>query len=333
MAVGETLYARVNYFDENNVPDFHRVPTGEAEPLTNYVRMLRPTSLIRIPVRYHMTPFSTLRITKMNEEFGQIMPDNGLYLPYGNGIQDIFVELNALTPILDYSAFSLFEGTQNADKQVIVIRQYYHPEVLLVEGNQIIAWTPAILGAGEQGDVNTPVGDHRLSRFRGSRHMPDYPGVGFSMYFSGLRGYAVHDSYWWKWHELDKGFYGSAGCVNLPNQFFGSAVIEGRKVPLAEFMYRWASTNIDYDERLDEQVIVEWNDPGYKSGESTIRVVIVMDIDHLVHYPEHGSVEWETIIAQYKSFEEGAWFLPEYPWQGGHAPVPVHPSAVEQSGG
>ncbi len=286
-------------------------PNEDSPEISNDIIEIRRIIPHRIPERYEITPNAIFRIKVVDDQWGQILPDNGVYSPFGDGTEDVFVKLSDFEPIIDLEPITINPETKNEDKQIIILRSQ-HPKILLLEGKEIIMLVPVALGGTDANNTNTPYGEYFISYSRGSRNMPGYPGVGFSEYIDRIHGIAIHDSYWWKWDQITEGFYGSAGCVNLPGADWQNAVVDGKEVPIAQFTDRWTSTNLNYNVQLAEEVAVPWDDPGYKNGTSTVRVVIVNDIRDLNNFNTQGSAtSWAEIIESYTNLSESdSWVIP-----------------------
>ena len=245
-----------------------------------------------------------LRVKITEPGIGQVQPDNGMYNPFGNGFQDIYVNLSDFRLIPDLEPVNLFEGTRHEEKEIVVVKGD-HPEILLVEKGKIILRTPAVLGASQP----TPIGDHRISQTRVSRHMPGQIGVGFPNYFGG--GRALHASPWWNWQDIRTGFYGSHGCINLPEEAWGSVETWNGNISIAQFVYKWIRTNIFNDVVENDQAQVRWDDAGYSEGISSVRLLIVSEPADLLSYSHlaDGS-SFEDVYRALAQMEDEAWVLP-----------------------
>lgn len=297
----------------NHQPTFERLPLSQMEPGTQIYIIADSENEIFVKnqagaylqIPNLVTKGRVFRTQIIGDGYGEVLPDNGQYRPFGNGFQDIFINLEHYSPVYDYEPITLFETTQNQDKQIIVI-QSAHPEVILVEGNQIILRTPVVLG--DEGTA-TPIGDHRLYRTRPSRHMPGQPGVGFASYIGG--GNALHESPWWNWANIDQGFYGSHGCMNLPSREWEAISLGVYEMSIAQFVQRWVSTNVGLDVKSQEEGFTNWTDPGYFEGISAVRLLVVSDIRDVQNYHNQGSGDFTQIITNYYSLSE-SWVLPQY---------------------
>lgn len=222
-----------------------------------------------------------VRVTVQEGGWGLIEPDgqHSPYIPDPLDYHNVFVELKYLTPLPAdaFTPFSVYEDTQAADKVAIIIRDA-HPRLLLFEGEHLVMHVPVVLGPTKQGD-------YRVYRTRVTDDMPGIPAVPFSNYFSG--GYTIHGAPWWNWHETVRGHYGSHGCVNLPDDEWYQLQLGGEYVNVANWVYRWMSTNIDYDETDPDvqQARVDSTDPGWYQATDTVRVIITDTLEGLRDFP------------------------------------------------
>ncbi|HYD34958.1 MAG TPA: L,D-transpeptidase family protein [Vitreimonas sp.] len=248
------------------------------------------------------------RVQVIDQQTGLLMPDNGYYNPYGNGHENVYLDLNSFEVLNHFEPLSVFSDTQNQDKEIVVLQDLSSPELLLIEHGVIVMRVPVFLGE----DQTTPWGVHYVNQTRASKNMPSQNGVGFVNYFGG--GFGLHDSPWWNWRDIDQGGYGSHGCVNLPSKDWEKVYVNGQGISVPEFVYRWISTNIDYDETVDERVeagLTEESQAGFYTGETTVRLFVIDSILDLNKFEPLGSAEsYDTVIQQYENLEHNQWVLP-----------------------
>lgn len=251
-----------------------------------------------------VSPGRILRINIIDKDTAQVLPDNEVYMPYGNGSQEIYIRLENFSPIIDFSPINVFESTESQDKQIVVL-QNESPQIILLEGGKVVLRAPVVLGSYN----NTPSGEHRISQTRASRHMPGQPGVGYTNYFGS--GYALHDSPWWNWESIQEGYYGSHGCINLPSSGWQSIdLANGDSVTVSAFVYRWISTVTDYPEATEEKAFVSWDTPGFYDGTGAVRLIVISNVEDLAKYSDQGSASMEELITEINN-HPGFW-LPEF---------------------
>ena len=270
-------------------------------------------------------PDTVIKAEVINDDWVRLLPDfaygTGWYHPYSNGSQETYIKRTQISEITMFDPITLYNTTQNQDKIVVVIRNE-SPEALMIEGDRVVARYPVVLG-GSYGNSSTPLGDHRIFRVRGTRHMPSQNGVGFTMYVQG--GNASHESPWWDWYNIMQGFYGSHGCINNPDPDWHTVNIDGNQLSVAHFQYLWASTNINYNEseKYIDEAMVDWNELGYRDATGTVRYIIVPRIEDLLNFPlprdltgetverEGMLTSFQTIINEYNALKEKeVWVLP-----------------------
>lgn len=291
VSVGDTVYMRalkdtlIHTYDANG---------NRRQPLKNIV--VEENQVVRAQIR--------------EEGIAEILPDNDSRNGYGNGYQDVFVDVQDFAFIEDLRPLNVFESTPNHAKTIVVVKGD-DPQLLLVEGGQIVMRVPAVLGSFQP----TPNGDHRVSYLRTSRHMPTVAGVGFVGYFGN--GMAIHDSPWWNWQNddgtkgIDQGFWGSHGCINLPsNEWHGVVLSDGTRVSIAEFVYRWMGTNLALENYADESARISWDEDGFSEGSGSVRLLIVRDVRDILNYTQNEVTDFNAVIDQFQSTE--ALLLPSF---------------------
>ena len=210
-----------------------------------------------------------IRVRIDESGFGEILPDghHSPYIPDPTQFYPTYIDLNFLRPLEpdSFDPITVYDNTENEDKLIVVIADH-HPRIVLYEGEKIVLHVPVVLGP-------TPYGDYRVYRTRATDDMPGIPGVPFSNYFSG--GYTIHGSPWWNWRETARGHYGSHGCVNLPDdEWYHVRMSSGREIAIDEWVYRWVSSNINYDEfdPAEEEAKVGVSNPGWYQATDAVRV-------------------------------------------------------------
>lgn len=122
--------------------------------------------------------------------------------------------------------------------------------------------------------------------------MPGQPGVGFVGYFGG--GNALHDSPWWDWSTVDTGFYGSHGCVNLPDYSWSLIPYGDREISVSQFVYSWISSVLP-TKAGEESAQVTWDTPGFYEGEIAVRMLIIPNSDRLYSFAQQGSADMSDL--------------------------------------
>jgi|GEM_PF-4566135 len=259
-----------------------------------------------------------LRVTIVDQEWGLIEPDglHSPYIPEPTDYHPTYIHLSYLTPLTDdaFTPINVYPDTQPADKVIVVIADH-RPRAVMYEGDQVVLHTPVVLGP-------TPYGDFRVYRTRATDDMPGIPAVPWSNYFSG--GFSLHGAPWWNWKETVRGHYGSHGCVNLPDKEWYQIEVGDQQMPVAQWVYRWVSTNIDYDESDPEQqqARVGSEQRGWYEATESVRLVVVSDITQLDQHPLPGLLgdgardsqitDWQPLIDNYLALN-GDWYLPHQP--------------------
>ena len=290
--------------DDNQAEWWHSVPIGtklyvevvtppdaiyrEIEPSDNPADWLREENWLLFEQAMHVSaqyrflnPQHVLRVTVQADGWGLIEPDgqHNPYVPDPLQYHHVYVELRFFRPLTPeaFEPLQVFPDTQPEDKLVVVIRDA-HPHLVLFEGEQPVLHVPVVLGP-------TQPGDYRVYRTRATDDMPGMPAVPFSNYFSG--GYSIHGAPWWNWHVTTRGHYGSHGCVNLPDNEWYTLQLDGEHISVAQWVYRWMSTNIDYDEADPnvQQARVDSSQPEWYQATGTVRVIIVENIEELTSHP------------------------------------------------
>lgn len=260
----------------------------EIEPSNNPADWLREENWLLFAQAMHVSaqyrflnPQHVIRVTVVDDGWGLIEPDgqHSPYVPDPLQYHNVYVELKFFKPLVpnDFAPIQIYPDTKPEDKLVVVIRDA-HPHLILFEGSTPVLHVPVVLGP-------TQAGDYRIYRTRATDDMPGMPAVPFSNYFSG--GYSIHGAPWWNWYVTTRGHYGSHGCVNLPDSEWYTIQLDREQVSVAQWVYRWISTNIDYDESDPDvqQARVDAADPEWYQATGTVRVIITEDIEELTSYP------------------------------------------------
>ena len=257
---------------------------------------------------------SVQRLEVFDEKWARLYPDNGLYSPWYqyDRYPDVYVKRENFTPITNFDPINILPNTQNDDKMVIVIRNFY-PELLLIEGDQIVAKIPTCVG-GYYNNSTTPLGFFHADAAWTTRHMNTLPGVPFTIYYSQHLGTAFHGAPWRNWDQMTRGCYGSAGCINLPTPGIWDVYWNGDQLGFDHFFFNWVRTNLAFDPYTEEPYSVEWTQEGWYEGQASLRVYIVTNIINIWQYAPHPTNQgrlssWQPIINQYYQLE-GFWRLP-----------------------
>jgi len=270
---------------------------------------------IFIPSHDRIYRNSVQRLERIDDQWSRLYPDNGLYSPWYeyDGYWDVYVHNSDFDPITNFEPITVLNDTANTEKLVIVIRQYY-PELYLVENNQIVAKIPTCLG-GYYNNSTTPIGFFRIDASWVTRHMNTLPGVPFTVFYSQYLGTAFHGAPWRDWDLMDRGCYGSAGCINLPTPSKWDVFWNGERFGFDHFFFNWTRTNLFYDPYTQEPWILSWVDEGWYEGQTSIRVYVIEEINDLWNYQPDltgtGRLDsWQPIIDQYYQLSE-VWRLPD----------------------
>ena len=260
----------------------------EIEPSSNPADWFREENWLLFEQAMHVSaqyrflnPQHVIRVTILEDGWGLIEPDgqHSPYVPDPLQYHNVYVQLHFFQPLKseDFAPLQVYPDTQPEDKLVVVIRDA-HPHLILFEGERPVLHVPVVLGP-------TQAGDYRVYRTRATDDMPGMPAVPFSNYFSG--GYSIHGAPWWNWHVTTRGHYGSHGCVNLPDGEWYNIQWAEDYLPVAQWVYRWMSTNIDYDESNPDvqQARVDAANPEWYQATGTVRVIITESIEDLTSYP------------------------------------------------
>ncbi len=314
---GSTVYAEIV-----TTPDAiyrQEVPNSPPEQWLREENPLLFNEAINVSARHlYLDVEHVLRITVRSDGWGLIEPDNGRspYLPAQTEYQPTYIRLDYLRPLSssDFAPFSVYADTQPVDKLVVVIRDT-NPRLVLFEGNKPVLHVPIVLGPARSGD-------YRVYSTRATDDMTGIPAVPFSNYFSG--GFSIHGAPWWNWRELVHGYYGSHGCVNLPDREWHQLNMDGQQISVAQWVYRWLSTNIDYDENdpTVEQSQIRTSTPGWYAGSSSVRVIITDSIDNLWQYPVTSRLgsgaktaqvtDWQPLVDAYHTIQYNWLLMHEY---------------------
>ena len=222
-----------------------------------------------------------VRVSEYDSDWYEVLPESGVN-PYGNLGDRIFIPTSSIEVLSseEFQPINVFAGTLPEDKLIVVLATD-NPEIALFEGNTLVMKVPVVLGP-------TPSGDFRVFKTTVSDDMPSVNGVPFTNYFTN--GFAIHGLRVWNWRTRIGGGYGSHGCVNLPDSEWYNIRVGDRFVGVDEWVYRWISTNIDYDES-DATVnnsYVSSTDPGWYSAIKSVRVIVLGSADEIFQYPPNS---------------------------------------------
>lgn len=255
-----------------------------------------------------------------NEQFVKIHPDNGVDNPFWrvDGQSEVFVRLEHFREITNFEPISIKPNTQNWQKQIIVHYNGYYPEAILLENQTIVAYFPVGLG-GTHSASNTFPGDYHISSLRLARNMNTLPGVPFVAYYQRGAGKAFHGAPWKDWSTIKQGYFGSAGCINVPSYQSDSLYNvqwEGQRLGFDHFLFLWLRTVFNFDPYQIEEMEVEWDPHDWYSGDHTVRTLVVEKIDDLYEHPTHPQrrlnfTSWQLVIDRYQQLQAaGQWLIP-----------------------
>lgn len=266
------------------------------------------------PTRNMITDGTTLRLRRIDDDWGQILMQEGISTPFTFPASDTnyyfepYVRLEDFDPIPQLEAINFLPNTKPQDKEIVIVH-YPSPHVFLIEGDQIVAHFPIILGAAK---TPTPYGDFHINAAKISTHMlPGFVGVGFCLEVVKKAGIWLHNSPWWNWKKRLKGGYGSHGCGNLPDAEWQTISINGREISMAEVVFRWALTNLpEYDQKKVEYVRITSKDP---CAAYPLPVHVVAGVEALKWVTRaNPDLNWDKVLAQARALGETEWIIPQY---------------------
>lgn len=255
--------------------------------------------------RYMVNPGTALRFRVVDNTWAEVLKQNDTYSPFevpnsnANYPGQLYVKIKDFTPVMPMPEINVKLDTKPTDKDIIVL-QGAAPEIMLVEGNEIVFRAPAYLGGQK---TPTPLGRHLISGLYVSRHMPDrFIGVPFDCLVSPEKGIFIHGAPWWDASKMKRGGHGSSGCINMLDESYATVKVNGIDVCIAQFIMEWASTNYPkYDVTKVEDVQVDWNS---QDAKNRIPVHIVQTIDDLVNSQRlDPSRNFNEVIKKYKTFD------------------------------
>ncbi len=255
-----------------------------------------------------------------NAEFVRVHPDNGFYLPFTkeDGKLEVFVRRADFQELTNFTPLSVNSDTQNPDKQIVVLFNGYYPEGMLLEKDKIVAYFPVGLGGNYQSSSTYPA-EYHINSLRVTRNMNTLHGVPFVAYYNRAEGKAFHGAPWKPWSEITRGYFGSAGCINLASynpQSPYNINWDGETMGFDHFVFRWLRTVFPFNVYQEEMMEVEWTPRDWYSGEQTVRTIVCRTIDGLDSYATHPQglaafQNWEKVKADYlKLREDSQWLLP-----------------------
>lgn len=292
-------------------------PDLQAPTMANIVMdVYEDTKIFQSP-RHIIMDETTLRVRKKDAKWAQILMQDG-YSPFiypdssGRKCLEPYIRLEDFNPLFQMEPTDVLRDTKPLDKEVIIIH-YPSPQLFLVEQDQIIAHIPVILGSPK---TPSPIGDFHVSVARISTHMMSssgsfggFVGVGFCLEIVESSGVYMHNAPWWIWPNLEKGRYGSHGCINLPDASWLNASIRGKDISMAQFIFQWALTNLPpYDQKKDQYIKVRPKDP----GADQLLPVHVMNAIEALRWVRRANPDrnWDKILAQAKALGETEWIIP-----------------------
>jgi len=297
------------------IDGFYTAPSESAEVLPN--KMLADYSdrseRIKIyPKRHMVNPGTVLRLRMTDKEWAEVLPQGDAGVPFiqrpgpvnYEKLDDrrVYVRQKDFAPITNFEPLNVLPTTEPKEKDIVVLTSP-HPEILLLEGDQIVLRAPAVLG---DRDHRTPYGTHKLTEAWPSRNMPGFPGVGFSLLINSGHGIYIHEAEWWTWENMEHGGYGSGGCVNMPDINWMTIEVDGEKISVAHFIFLWALTNYpSFDTKTMERMITPIRNP------NIIPVQITGTIEGLKGKPRlNPENDWKQVTEQYKTLGKTQWILP-----------------------
>lgn len=292
--------------------DLYSQPDINAPRVANQVVDVYPnTSDVLYSPRHMIEKETTFRLKKFNTQWGLLLNENNLYTPFtfrdssGHEPKNLYVPLSEFLPIPQLEPINLLPDTTPQSKDIVIIRTP-DPQLYLIEQDQVVMHIPVVLGSYK---TPTPNGDFQITTAYLSKHMPSFPGVGYSLEIVEGTGIWIHLANWWKPNKFDKGGYGSHGCINLPDIRWHNASIHGESVSMARFVFQWAKTNLpEYDQKKTEFVQVKPTDPAAKE---LLPVHIMNGIDALKwvrrKQPDLG---WNNVLKQIKALDDHEWLIP-----------------------
>lgn len=297
--------------------DLYSKPNIKAPKVINRVEdTYTDTSNILWSPRYQIMHETTFRVALVEDEegkkWGEIKKEEDKYTPFmspdtsGYQPENLYVNLDDFEPIPQLIPISVLSDTKPTDKDIVIVR-VPSPQMFLVEQDEVVAHIPVILGSYK---TPTPNGDFRVSAGRLSKFMPSFTGVGYNLLIEETSGIFIHNAAWWKWAELQKGRYGSHGCVNLPDDRWINASIVGEDVSMARFVFQWGLTNLpDYDQKKTEYVKVSPKDP---AADKLLEVHIMNTLEGL-NWTKRADPKrnWDKIALQAKGLGETQWIIPK----------------------
>jgi hypothetical protein len=262
--------------------------------------------------RYEVNQGTMLRVRKIDQEWAQVLLENDIYSPFelekSSNLYPgpLYIQTKDFEPVVDLEPFSVLAETTKQQKQIIVFVQP-NPELLLLEGDQIVMRIPVGLGGK---DTPTPLGDFRIYSLRLSNHMPGFIGIPYAMEFH--EGINIHGSYYYDWKNIKKGFFQSGGCINAltPDSPLAPS-INGQKVGADRFIFQWLLTNYpNYDTKNQERVFVPWNDRENTGSRMPVR--IMDSIANLKYKSKDGRLtSWDAVITRYQELlSQDKWISP-----------------------
>jgi len=262
------------------------------------------------PLRNPIYKGSVLRLCDVGAGYAQIIddPEPGAahgYSPWRNydHVDEVFIQTAGLLPVLDLSPISVYPETGPGEKLILI--SLNQMAVAVYENGELVLYTPAGLGKSVEGISKTLDGFGHLVSGYTTTTMGDYAGVPYPLYVGMVNqpfsGQALHGAYWYDWDRLNRGYWGSAGCINLPTRSKYDVIWYGERVPIDEFVYRWSKTNLQFDPYSEEGYTADpsiWEGVLWYQGVQTVRVIVVNEWWELDNYPNSQNQyhTWQPMI-------------------------------------
>lgn len=262
---------------------------------------------------------AVVQLISLGNGWAQVAPEHGEFLwKTEDNLDRVYIKTSEITPITDFSPYSIYEDTTPQDKVIIVV-EGYHPEFLMIEKGRVVGYVPTGIG-GIPGDPSTFPGDYHANEVYVAGDMNvGLHGVPFIMFYNRTEGKAIHGAYWHDFNSppFSAGWYGSSGCIGLAsyskNSMFNVTINE-TKVGLDQAVFRWAlSLYPQFDASNTQGAQITYNMDTFYT--STLRVLVVPTIerlyDHTTDATGKNPIDWSGVIAQYELLHAGVfWMLP-----------------------
>lgn len=291
-------------------------------PVTGVPVYSAPKEGARFTPRYEIWKSAIIagEILPDNPDFVRVHPDNGMLSNFAleDGVENTYVKRADFREITEFSPINVFDDTKNPDKLAIVLYNGYYPEGLFLEKDRVFAYIPVGLGGTYASSSSWP-GDYHVSSIRVTCNMRTLHGVPFTCFYNRTEGKAFHGTTWKDWSKIRRGYFGSAGCINLPSYAENSLYNvswDGFTMGFDHFFFRWLKTVFPFDVYKQEMMEVPWDTYDWYTGEHTMRTIVGRRIESLWNYPTHplglsSYKTWDSIITAYQGLKAGGnWILP-----------------------